>query len=257
MTRAARGQNPQEEEMRHRSLLNRSKEVITVAHSARPRWAALAAMLVAGPALLTGCGEPLIGGAAAPEKEESFHDAYLTLRKEEAGLRPEDIQDIRPIRTITLDEADGVMATCMTEHGFAPVKDGGALSYEIPEEQDYAWNLADYTCNARYPVDEYLAAVPGQIEENPHVLEKIHRHQVEHTVPCLEARGYTPERPPSLETYIEQSIDTRWDPIRSGTAVSSAIERDKLAGKLESYQEVYEACPMTPPHDVLYGDTTP
>lgn len=231
--------------------------MMTASVSGRPRWAVLAAILVAGTALLTGCGESLTGGSATPEKQESFHDAYLTLRKEEAGLRVEDIQDIRPVRTITMGEIDAVMTECMTAHGFAPVKDQGALSYEYPEEQSYAWSLADYTCYAQYPVDEYLHASMDLPQEDPEVLELIYRHQVEQTVPCLEGRGYAPERPPSLETYLEQSVDTRWDPVRSGTAVSFAIERDKLAGKLESYQEVYDACPMTPPHDVLYGDSAP
>lgn len=133
----------------------------------------------------------------------------------------------------------------MTEQGFAPVRDGGQMYWDTPEDQLGGLNMALYVCEAMYPVaDRYRERL------TPAQLNVVYDHLVEVTVPCIRELGYDVADPPSRERFVER--EGAWEEFSS---VESQVAQDATRnGRWQSYQEFLDTCPPMPPQDVLYGD---
>ena len=192
--------------------------------------------------LLAGCvpsaiDPPKLSPLSAAERAEQDALTLERARAEYLGDFPDvELPTVNRIRYITNDEWPQVMATCLTEAGFAATVQDGGLSTTAPDGQELPFGLAAYTCSAQYPV-------------NPREMMKLSADQVRYiydyytrvAIPCLENLGYTdlPE-PPSKQSFIDSYPGT-WDPY--GT-VSEQSDGDEWA-------EANRLCPQTPAG--LYG----
>ncbi len=78
---------------------------------------------------------------------------------------------------------------------------------DLPESQYEAYELANYICYARYPVDQSTIPVFGDEQINI-----LYSYYVDHLVPCLEANGYPIEYVPSKATFRATFESDQWAP---------------------------------------------
>lgn len=160
-----------------------------------------------------------------------------------------DIQDppeIDLIRwTTTPQDAGHAAAVCLTEAGFPASYDeaAGGIIFDgggVPDSQTEALNSASFVCNSQY------TPVPGlRTDWNADQLGLLYDYWTEAYVPCVEARGYAVEEPPSREVYVDTFYtvpDNRWYPEIALWNLPEA-ERD----------EVSAACPIMPAPEHFYG----
>lgn len=141
-------------------------------------------------------------------------------------------------------EWDAVMSECMTDSGFLVEVDNGAISYPggpPPAEQRSAWNLAWYTCKARFTPDpDYVQDwTEGQIG-------LVYDYWDQYFIPCMEAHGVPVNRSqqPSRDTYIS----TFYTPERSWWPTNY------LSMLPQSQREQLEpVCAPYPPDEAFFG----
>lgn len=73
----------------------------------------------------------------------------------------------------------------------------------------------------------------------------LHEHYVSTAVDCIEDLGYEVSEPPSLEVYLAQSAEARWDPY--GDVEQAFVEDAVENNRWESFNDLYDACPPEPP----------
>lgn len=151
------------------------------------------------------------------------------------GERP----DVPLVREVDDDEWRVVRADCMTQEGFPPRvnSESAGLNWEVPAEQVDAFDLATYTCEAKYPRRmDYLQPY------SPEHLATIYAWFEQETIPCLAAAGYQVGEVPTLEVFRQGYSPQNgfWTP---DTSVPGGVP-----------VAVQEGCPHMPPLDVLYGD---
>lgn len=142
-------------------------------------------------------------------------------------------------------EWDHAMSECMAESGFVVEVDGGAIRYPggpPPAEQLSAWDLAWYTCNARFTPDPDYAQ--DWTEEQ---IGLVYDYWDQYFIPCMDAHGVTVNRAqqPSRESYVDTfytSQRTWWPNEYLETLPDS--QRD----------QVEASCPPFPPPEVFYGN---
>lgn len=155
----------------------------------------------------------------------------------------DELPEVAVIREINLEEQEEVIIACMADQGFSGEYDAqsGGTRWSYPTEQQDAFTLAMYTCDASYPLaPEYYQ--PYSTEQ----LVQIYSWQVEQTLPCVEERGYEAGEPPTLTAYVEwysERMTPMWDPLR------------EVIGQTDdqSFRELEQDCPGLPPADQLYG----
>ncbi|WP_168627206.1 hypothetical protein [Cryobacterium sp. BB307] len=202
---------------------------------------AASALLVA--VVLTGCAW---GGVddereAAPDisPQEAFdYDEYLVLQQASGITNP---PPTTMVRLISVNEANTVWSDCMHEQGynvFVTFDGGQAAPVDLPESQYEAYELANYICYARYPVDQSTIPVFGDEQINI-----LYSYYVDHLVPCLEANGYPIEYVPSKATFRATFESDQWAPY-------GAVDAARISD--EDWQSLNESCPQRPPDDILY-----
>lgn len=139
-----------------------------------------------------------------------------------------------------------VVNECLAEEGWHPTADGSGTYFEYPASQEEAFNLASYTCSARYPVEQkYMEPLSDE------QARMLYSHYVDVLTPCLEREGYQVDgEPPSVEVFVADP--TAWDPL---TEVEQQLFEDIASGKYASYLDFETVCPPAPSDDVLYGDS--
>ncbi|WP_256838023.1 hypothetical protein [Ornithinimicrobium faecis] len=150
------------------------------------------------------------------------------------GERP----DVPLVREVDDDEWRVVRADCMTQEGFPPRvnSESAGLNWEVPAEQVDAFDLATYTCEAKYPRRmDYLQPY------SPEQLATIYDWFEQETIPCLAAAGYQVGEVPTLEVFRQgYSPQSGFWPPDAGVSGGVPIA-------------VQEGCPHMPPLAVLYG----
>lgn len=141
-------------------------------------------------------------------------------------------------------ESDTVLSDCMTESGFPIEVDAGSVSYPggpPPAEQQSAWSLAWYTCNARFTTDPDYAQdwTEGQIG-------LVYDYWDQYFIPCMEAHGVAVNRAqqPSRETYISTFFTPQrtWWPNNYLDILPQAQR-----------EELEPVCPPYPPDEMFFG----
>ncbi len=200
-------------------------------------------LVCAAALVLTGCSgtEPPpvpSGQAATPEEWDgpATREEYLASLAEMYGI--EDPPPVEIVQEIGLDD-DGLrlVADCYAEHGWpATFEDGGIVVDVIPPEQQEAFALDQYVCNARYPVAEKYRSVSP--EEH---LRRWYAYLTTTYVPCVEALGYDISEPPSLETFLA-SQGSAWIP--------NGQVGDQARARGEDFRAVDEQCPQQMPPEL-------
>lgn len=163
-------------------------------------------------------------------------EEYLTELAEIHGI--EDPPPVEVVEEIAPD-ADGLrlIAECYAEHGWPATFDGDGITIEgIPPEQQEAFDLDRYVCDAQYPVAEkYRSLSP---EEH---LRRWYAYLTTTYVPCVEALGYDISEPPTLETFLASGGQT-WIP--------NAQVGDQTRARGEDFRSVDEQCPQQMPPEM-------
>jgi hypothetical protein len=119
---------------------------------------------VAFSVLLVGAGIPLgaavlrpsAGDVAAPPAGVSTP----SIEEQRAALAAEfgitDPPDVTVVQLVTPEQRGAFVEACLTEQGYSPTE--GA--YAVPIEETAAFDLANYICLARYPIDPSYTGVP-------------------------------------------------------------------------------------------------
>ena len=194
--------------------------------------------------LVTGCSgtEPPAAPSdpAVPPGEwdgPMSREEYLTELAEIHGI--EDPPPVEIVQEIAQDD-DGLrlIAECYAEHGWPSTFDGdGIVTEGIPPEQQEAFDLDRYICNASYPVAERYRSLSPQEH-----LSRWYAYLLQTYVPCVEALGYEISEPPTLETFLA-SGGSQWIPNEEVFRQSQAQDED--------FTRVEEQCPQDMPLEML------
>ncbi|KQW08183.1 hypothetical protein ASC66_04425 [Leifsonia sp. Root4] len=146
-----------------------------------------------------------------------------------AALPDDKRPDVELVRLVSLQEWPEAVAQCLRDAGWnATSEDGGVGLVGVTEAQREPSALAQYTCEAQYPVDpKYLS----QLTDSQ--LEYLYVYYTTTLRDCLIDAGYTPSDPPSREKFIESYYRTgAWSPY-SEVPVTAVADLD-------------EKCPQVP-----------
>jgi hypothetical protein len=160
--------------------------------------------------------------------EEGYQDYLEYLQK---TLQVSDPPDVALVRFVSVDDWPHIVSECITSAGFpVRISQGGVvLDGDVPDEQADALNLAWYTCQAAYPVDQRTQ------EPLPRVrAEKQYDHLVDNVAPCVRAEGFDVPQAPSLESWLDAyyTDGAAWDPF----TVVGEVAPEKL-------DAIYTSCP--------------
>ena len=207
----------------------------------RPALIGLLASLVLLTAVGCGSAPPTLRPPDVPDLSTTDLEAQAALDLDRArvqylGAFPDaELPRVDRVRFIGLDEWADVMATCLTEAGFAAESspDGGLIS-GATTGQELPYGLAAYTCSAQYPIDPR-----ENIELNADQIRYLYDYYTLVATPCLEDLGFTdlPE-PPSQQSYISSyNSGPSWDLY--STVADQATD--------DEWYEVNDLCPQRPP----------
>ncbi|MDO5646164.1 MAG: hypothetical protein Q4G21_10840 [Dermabacter sp.] len=177
------------------------------------------------------------------EKWERRQQWLASMASEMNIENPPEIDLIR--WTTTPQDTGQAEAACLTEAGFPATYDevsGGVVFGDggVPDSQTGALYNASFTCYSQY------TRVPGLLTDwSTDQLGMLYDYWTEAFVPCVEARGYTVEEPPSREVYVDTFFEFRDDQWRPEDAL-------KLLPQAER-EEVGKACPVMPASEHFYG----
>lgn len=206
------------------------------------RLAALAAVAAIG--LVTGCGgsQP----AAVPHSSsqtlsaEDQSDIEATLAQTATDLGITDPPQVDVVRVVPAADYFSTQVTCLHDQGFdgATLSAGGSgVEIElVGAGQLDAYNLATYTCRAKYPKD------PAQDESRMTREQKLtaYDYLTKRLVECLTERGYTIRDIPSQETFLASWDTGAWNPYAQLANVATP-------------EDVLLACPQDTPPELIWG----
>lgn len=178
-------------------------------------------------------------------ERQRARDDYLAMIASGVGLdSPPTVELVR----WTLGPADNAqqIAACLTEAGFAAEGDrDGGISFNpgIPASQEEAFNLATYTCHAKYTLDPKF-----QGDWTPEQTGLVFDYWDQYFIPCMAAHGYEISRSdmPSRDAYVDNFLTEdriSWWPSESFYTLLTPDEQNQLA----------PVCPPMPPAEVMYG----
>lgn len=189
---------------------------------------ALAALVVAATA---GCsistgeypGTVEVGDLSQATKLQMIRD-QLAAEADAFGILEPPIVDI--VRIVPLNEWAQTIVDCMVEAGFPAVltDDGEGVSYSgVAPELAQQLDLAQYVCDAKYPVDP-----ANSIPLNDSQLQFLYWYFTGELTECLIDEGYEVERAPSYAVFSEGYNDpsSTWSPYAS--IISSQVSADEL-----------------------------
>lgn len=186
----------------------------------------------------------------------SRHQEYLERLQENhrrteriVGLtETDDFPQVEITRITTPEEEAEVWYSCMREAGWSVTitPDGGMSAPSgLHESQLEVYYLADYTCRAKYPVDDNLYDRWGESE-----VGGVYTYYVESLKPCLEEQGYEISEPPTWPTFLSTwQFDDRFGGYIA-TADTWFPYADVEGMDIEALQG---QCPETIPDEYLYS----
>ena len=185
-------------------------------------------------AMLAGCSGPgeQIGQQAAPSPavldDAQYRAETLGRLAEDRGITEPPEVDV--VRWIDRSEESSALADCLTSEGFAATatEDGGMES-EFTVDQEPAYNLALYTCTARFPVRAWVEEIPD--DEG---IREIYDYFTGTVVPCLQREGADVGDVPTWDTFRGTFMSGAWSPY------AALVEARTLTPELVS------ACPEHP-----------
>ncbi|WP_157000939.1 hypothetical protein [Agromyces laixinhei] len=159
---------------------------------------------------------------------EELLDEHLDQIWSMTGLPDTERPEVERVRFIQPNEWATSIAECMAADGFNARAENGGLILENADEQRSATSVAQYICEARFPVEAiYYQAL------NESQLRYLYHYQTTDLRPCLEAEGYEISNPPSFDTYFENySRNGGWLPYA------------EIPGNMQPSLE--ELCPQLP-----------
>lgn len=203
-------------------------------------------LLLTALSTISGCAEdsdPSSTDTAPVSDSTAESDDPAALYAQEMGI--ENPPDVEVVREVSPSEELPILVDCLTEAGFPPETpaDVSIPEWQIPEAQVDAFNLAEYTCKAQYPLAaQYTEPLEGE------QLGVVYDFWLTETIPCLADLGYEVEEPPSRDVFI---AGEPWDPRES---TYEQVMADISAGRWVDEEQVYSVeCTTTPPDDLLYN----
>lgn len=141
-------------------------------------------------------------------------------------------------------EWDAVMTTCMTDSGFPIEVEDGSIDYPAgppPADQLSAWDLAWFTCNARFTPDPDYSQDWTEAQ-----IGLVYDYWDQYFIPCMEAHGVPVNRSqqPSRATYISTFFtpERTWWPDQYLTMLPQAQQ-----------EQLEPVCPPYPPDEAFFG----
>lgn len=150
----------------------------------------------------------------------------------------DDPPEVTPIRTVTPEEFQELLQSCMAAAGFPRQPDYAYSS----GGQDEAFALAWYTCTAQYPIDDLYTQPLTDAQ-----MRFWYAYLVDDAVPCYRANGWPVEESsiPSEERFIATFGSMEgWAPYLSD-------HDDLTPEEVERIQT--DVCPLWPPSEELYA----
>lgn len=199
------------------------------------RYATVVAVLL----MLPGCTQdpPIPEGDRFSESELSAlvdtdlsqMEANLTSRYPELV-----IPDVELVRYISPEEANDLTASCMSDEGFEAQRDSnGGTSYNgITAEQLGPFEVAQYVCASKYPIDPKY-----RIPLNDKQLGYLYDYYTGDLTRCLGERDVTVSNPPSRGAFVANYYDQGgvWTPYEG-----------VRAGNQEDWARLNKECPQMP-----------
>ncbi|MBA4248019.1 MAG: hypothetical protein C0444_06965 [Microbacterium sp.] len=191
---------------------------------------------------LTSCAN---SGSEPLTESENKTDAEIVqelLDRSWAQVEILDPDAVRPevdfVRFVELDEWDDIIASCLQSEGFLNVtanSSGGGINYsDIPDSQRSAFQLAQYLCEAMYPLDPKYNRPLSEVQ-----LSKLYRYYSEDLVVCLREMGYETSPPPSLQRFVDSYYSEPWLPWAEASEQALPLGEQALS-------ELEAQCPQLP-----------
>lgn len=218
---------------------------------------AAAAVLVVGVLVTSACTggdpgsaapSPGLGASAAPATSPavdpySGSDADVLLQTVSDSAKLYGIQDppdVAVVRTVTPDERTAVIVQCLADVGVTARAESDGWSVESPVDQSSAINLQQYICQAKYPLDPKYVRTLSEDQ-----IRIFYGYVRDSLLPCLSGKGYDIDGLPTEDVYVDsfQSGQGAFDPY----AVEPLVSTEQRV-----WESLQQACPPSPPTDVLY-----
>ena len=148
-------------------------------------------------------------------------DRYLAAQWQYLGFTPTATRPTVDVeRYVSLEEQGDVLRSCVEDAGYELTGNGSASQAE-----------AVYRCNARFPIDPSAFGLFGAAE-----LGFIYDYYLDGLIPCLAARGFSPERLLSREEFLEPTTTLfLWSPY-------DEVPLDRF-----DFEYLSSVCPTLPP----------
>lgn len=148
-----------------------------------------------------------------------------------AAFGIENPPEVAIIRWVKPEESTDVLVECLQNAGFPVQRTEHGYEYNSDVNDGGAYDLAQYTCMAQYPVESTFARPMTQEQAR-----RLYDYIIDTQIPCLEANGYGPFDLPTFESYLQtiQSPDMYFP--------TQDIFGGGGAGGQE-YESVMELCP--------------
>jgi hypothetical protein len=129
------------------------------------------------------------------------------------------LPEVEFVRFVTWDEFPDVIQSCLANQGWQmTTSPDGTISFGYEDSETAAFWVADYVCEARYPVDPRLS-LPLNLDQQGY----LYAYYIQVLKPCLELFGYAPPSPaPTLAEYLDTYESVSWNPY--GIATTSDWE---------------------------------
>lgn len=143
---------------------------------------------------------------------------------------------VETVRLVTPEERGPLVDACLAEQGYSSLD---LLEVGIPEEQLGAFELAQFICMAKYPIDpEYTS--PWSEDQ----ISIQYDWTIDSVIPCLVDRGYTITDVPSREVFISTWFS---DPFYPFSQIPPSVLSNEQSDALN------QACPQIAPTELLWS----
>jgi hypothetical protein len=145
---------------------------------------------------LSGCAQATDTAQGETALQQQIDDSWSDFRSAHPDVeRPQ----VEVVRVISMEEWPTVIADCLVEAGFAVTASNGGIAYDnVATAQAEPFAVAQYVCNATYPLDPKYNAAPTDDQ-----LRALYDYRTGELTTCLEEQGYAVEAPPSFQRFAE------------------------------------------------------
>lgn len=182
--------------------------------------------------ILSGCASNADGNASVSPEDSAFYETYLENAAE--YLKIDNPPEVEIVKWIKPEELQSYSDPCVRDQGFTQRSD---LSWDVPEDQISAFNLATYKCWAAYPP---LPKYAGPWTDKQRGIQ--YDWTVDHVIPCLQDHGYTIVGVPSRQTFIDTYLT---DPFFPFSQVPLNLTNDQR-------NQLEQECPQIAPSELLF-----